>query len=172
MILMRVTDAPCGVIHQPKRRADHGTSQLSRVTLTTLPMNNASQNGIPWPTSRQFGTVRLILETWTTGYSIPSPALERLRGAEMGRRSRNQESFKTRRSDPQAGFRSSTALDPELFRGTALLACERESLEFPAEQNWFDTDNDHFYSAVRTCRRSSYFEWRFWNSHVISFRRS
>jgi len=88
MILMRVTDAPCGAIHQPKRRADHGTSQLSRVTLTTLPMNNASQNGIPWPTSRQFGTVRLILETWTTGYSIPSPALERLRGPAMGRRSR------------------------------------------------------------------------------------
>jgi hypothetical protein len=119
-----------------------------------------------------FGTVRLILGTWTTGYSIPSPALEQLRGAARGATVQGQQSFKTRRSDPQAGFGSSTALDPEFFRRTALLACEREILEFPAEQNRFDTDNDHFHSAVRTCRRSSYFRWRFWNSHVISFRRS
>ena len=72
----------------------------------------------------------------------------------------------------QEGFGSSTALDPEFFRRTALLTCEREILKFPAEQNWFDTDNDHFHSAIRTCRRISYFGWRFWNSHVISFRRS
>jgi hypothetical protein len=65
MILMRVTDAPCGVIHQPNRRADHGTSQLSRVTLTTLPMNNASQNGIPWPTSS--GLCTRAPNTNTTG---------------------------------------------------------------------------------------------------------
>jgi hypothetical protein len=102
----------------------------------------------------------------------PFTGLGAAAGCRNGATVQDQESFKTRRSDPQAGFRSSTALDPELFRGTALLACEREILEFPAEQNWFDTDNDHFRSAVRTCRRSSYFEWRFWNSHVISFRRS
>jgi hypothetical protein len=52
---------------------------------------------------------------------------------------------------PQAGFGSSNAFEPELFRKTALLACEREILEFPTKQNWFDTDNDHFRSAVGTC---------------------
>jgi hypothetical protein len=101
----------------------------------------------------------------------PFTGLGAAAGCRNGATVQDQESFKTRRSDPQAGFRSSTALDPELFRGTALLACEREILEFPAEQNWFDTDNDHFRSAVRTCR-PSYFGWRFWSSHVLSFRRS
>jgi len=46
---------------------------------------------------------------------------------------------------------SSNAFEPELFRRTALLACESEILEFPTKQNWFDTDNDHFRSAVGTC---------------------
>ena len=77
-----------------------------------------------------------------------------------------------RSSDPQAEFGSSTALDPEFFRGTAVLACEREILEFTAEQNWRDTENDHFGSAVRTRRRSSCFERGLFTSHVVSFRRS
>src|SRR5205085_5518730 len=51
--------------------------------------------------------------------------------------------------------------EPELFSRTAFLACESEILEFPTEQNWFDTDNDHFRSAVGTCRRSFCFGWRF-----------
>jgi hypothetical protein len=45
---MRMTAGPCGASHQSKRRADQGTSQLSRATLTTLPMNKASQNGKQW----------------------------------------------------------------------------------------------------------------------------
>jgi hypothetical protein len=66
----------------------------------------------------------------------------------------------------------STAVDPEFFRRTALLTCEREILEFPAEQNWCDTDNSHFHSALRTRRRSPCLRWYFLTSHVISFRRS
>src|SRR5580658_5665455 len=66
----------------------------------------------------------------------------------------------------------SNALDPEFFRRTALFTCEREILEFPTEQNWYDADNDHFRSAERTRRRSPGFWWHFLTSYVISFRRS
>jgi hypothetical protein len=62
----------------------------------------------------------------------------------------------------------SNALDPELLRKTACLACEREILEFSAEQNWRDARNDHFRSAFGTCRRRS-FRWQFLACHVISF---
>jgi hypothetical protein len=66
---------------------------------------------------------------------------------------------------------SSKALDPECFRRTAPLTCEREILELPAEQNWCDADNDHFRSANRTRRRRPCFWWHFLASHAISFRR-
>ena len=64
----------------------------------------------------------------------------------------------------------SASFDLEDFRRTTLLACEREFLEFTEEQNWCDTDNDHFRSAIRTRRRSPYFGWRFLVGHVVSFR--
>ena len=89
--------------------------------------------------------------------------LDSLVGEERGRRSRTISSGR---------FRITNALEPELFRRTALLACQSEILEFPTKQNWFDTDNDHFRSAVGTCRRRFCFGWRVWNCHVISFRRS
>jgi hypothetical protein len=97
-------------------------------------------------------------ETGPTGYSI---ALRRWSGcAVRGMDGPGISRSFTRRGTAilrQAGFGSSTALDPEFFRRTALLTCEREILEFPAEQNWFDTDNDHFHSAINvpTASRSS-----------------
>jgi hypothetical protein len=46
------------------------------------------------------------------------------------------------------------ALHSEFFRKTARLAREREVLECASEQNWRNAGNDHFRSALRTCRRS------------------
>jgi hypothetical protein len=66
----------------------------------------------------------------------------------------------------------STALNPEFFRTTALLASKREVLKFPSEQNRCNTDNDHFRSALRARRRSRRFRWHFLTGHVISFRRN
>lgn len=43
-------------------------------------------------------------------------------------------------------------LDPDFFRKSARLAREREILERASEQNWRDAGNDHFSSALRTCR--------------------
>ena len=61
----------------------------------------------------------------------------------------------------------STSLEPEVFRKTARLAREREILECPSEQNCRDTRNDHFRSALRTCRRSFFGQQL--ASHVTSF---
>jgi hypothetical protein len=66
-------------------------------------------------------------------------------------------------------LRPSSSFDPEFLRKAARLAREREILECPSEQNWRDTRNDHFRSALRTGRRS-FFGWQFLASHVISFR--
>jgi hypothetical protein len=51
-------------------------------------------------------------------------------------------------------------------RPHVLHASER-SLECPSEQNWRDTRNDHFRSALRTCRRSFFGQQL--ASHVTSF---
>lgn len=58
------------------------------------------------------------------------------------------------------------------FVESHFLQTECEILEFPTEQNWFDTDNDHFRSADGTRRRSPCFRRHFLASHVISSRRS
>src|SRR6266540_4384225 len=65
-------------------------------------------------------------------------------------------------------FGSSASLDPKFFCMTAFCTCEREVLECSSEQNWCDTSNDHFCSALGT-RRRSFFRWQFFASHVISF---
>lgn len=59
-------------------------------------------------------------------------------------------------------------LHSEFFRKTARLAREREVLECASEQNWRNAGNDHFRSALRTCRRSV-FGWQFLPGHVMSF---
>jgi hypothetical protein len=59
-------------------------------------------------------------------------------------------------------------LDPEFFRKTARLARERQVFECPSEQNWRDAGNDHFCSALGTCRRSVVGR-HFFAGHVISF---
>jgi hypothetical protein len=52
-----------------------------------------------------FATVRLILGTWTTGYSIPSPALERLRGAARGPTVQGQRKSHDAAQRSSGGFR-------------------------------------------------------------------
>ena len=60
-------------------------------------------------------------------------------------------SAETRRFVAGGKWDDLVAFDLEYFRRTALLTCEREFLEFTDEQDWCDTDNDHFCSAIRTC---------------------
>ena len=72
----------------------------------------------------------------------------------------------TIRTRPSTGFL--LPLEPEFFRKTARLAREREVLERPSEQNWHDAGNNHFCSALGTCRRG-FFGWLFFASHVTSF---
>jgi hypothetical protein len=78
----------------------------------------------------------------------------------------NMEHFSNNKTRPSTGFLM--PLDLEFFRNTTRLAREREVLECSSEQNWRTADNDHFCSALGTCRRG-FFGWHFFASHVISF---
>ena len=67
-----------------------------------------------------------------------------------------------------AGDWVSTSLDPDVLGEPARLTCQREVFKFAAEQKRLDARNDHFYPALRTCRRRGLW-WRVPASHMISF---
>ena len=62
----------------------------------------------------------------------------------------------------------STSFDPDVLGEPARLTCQREVFKFAAEQKRLDARNDHFYPALRTCRRRGLW-WRVPASHIISF---
>ena len=80
--------------------------------------------------------------------------------------SNNKTRLSNNKTRPSTGFLM--PLEPEFFRKTARPAREREVLERPSEQNWRDASNNHFCSALGTCRRG-FFGWLFFASHVTSF---
>jgi hypothetical protein len=116
--------------------------------------------------SSRFGGLCVSLES-TSAARTPYGVSIVLQPGRIGRSSLcNMEHFSNNKTRPSTGFLM--PLDPEFFRNTTRLAREREVLECPSEQNWRDAGNDHFCSALGTCRRG-FFGWHFFASHVISF---
>jgi hypothetical protein len=70
----------------------------------------------------------------------------------------------------QVELRLSGSIDFEFFRKAAFLTQERELLESAWQQNWRDTGNNHFRSALRTRRLDICVRNKFPADHVFSFR--
>jgi hypothetical protein len=117
--------------------------------------------------SSRFGGLCVSLEKYKCASDVLYGVSIVLQPGRIGRSSLcNMEHFSNNKTRPSTGFLM--PLEPEFFRKTARPAREREVLERPSEQNWRDASNNHFCSALGTCRRG-FFGWLFFASHVTSF---